>query len=83
MDLVPGHPFFDCFDKLTHEQKTRTATDLVNLVSSLYAITSSYCGSMIPNHSLADGQRSPRYIPAGSVPQSHCIGLPVYHWVVQ
>jgi len=44
MDLVPGRPFFDCFDKVTYEQETRMATDLVNVVSSLYAITSSYCG---------------------------------------
>jgi Phosphotransferase enzyme family len=72
MDLVLGRPFVDCFDQLTYEQKTRTATDLVNVVSTLYTLTSSYCGSMIYNQSLTDDQHSPRY---GSAPQSTYTGI--------
>ena len=72
MDVVPGRPFLDCFDQLTYEQKTRTATDLVNVLSTLHTITSSYCGSMIYNHLLTDDQHSPRY---GSAPSSSYTGL--------
>ena len=72
MDFIPGHVFYDCFDQLTYEQKTRTATDLVNVVSTLYTMTSSCCGSMIYNQSLTDDQHSPRY---GSSPPSTCTGI--------
>ena len=72
MDLVTGCLFVDCFDQLTYEQKTRTAIDLVNVVSTLYTMTSSYCGSMIYNQSLPDDQHSPRY---GSPPPSTCTGI--------
>ena len=72
MDFVPGRLFVVCFDQLTYEQKTRTATDLATVVSTIYTITSSYCGSMIYSQLLTDDQHSPRY---GSAPPSTCTGI--------
>ena len=82
MDLVSGRQFFDCFEGLTYEQKTRTATDLADAISSLYSITSSYCGSMVHNKSLTDSQRSPRYVFAGSSPLPPHTALPDNDFII-
>ena len=82
MDLVSGRQFFDCFDELTYEQMTRTATDLADALSSLYTITSSYCGSMMHNKSLTDSQRSPRYVFAGSSPLPPHTALPYNDFII-
>jgi hypothetical protein len=61
MDFIRGSRFVDCFDEFNYEQKTRTATDLALVVSELFSFTSSYCGALLRDQSLAEDQRSPRY----------------------
>ena len=71
MDFVRGSRFVDCFDELNYEQKTRTATDLALVVSELFSFTSSYCGTLLRDQSLAEDQRSPRYtVPEASTASS-------------
>jgi hypothetical protein len=61
MDFIPGKDLIDCFDEFSPEQATRTATDLADIVSQLFSITSNYCGSLLRDYSLTEDQYPPRY----------------------
>jgi len=41
-----GRPLGDCFENLTYLQKVRVGTDLVLVMSSLFKIRASQCGSL-------------------------------------
>jgi hypothetical protein len=61
MDYVPGKRFVDCFEELDYDQKKKTATDLALIKSEIFSFTSSHCGSLLRDQSLASNQRSRRY----------------------
>ncbi|GLB39087.1 hypothetical protein LshimejAT787_0602490 [Lyophyllum shimeji] len=72
MEYIPGCQLRDCFDKLSYPQKRQTATDLADVMSSLFSITGSYCGSILR---AKDITLPPRYDggssnPLGSQPSS-------------
>jgi len=46
MEYIPGRTLADCFETLTLQQKLRAATDMANIMSSLFRITASQCGSI-------------------------------------
>lgn len=46
MQYMPGRPLGDCFENLTYLQKIRVGTDLALVMSSLYKIKASQCGSI-------------------------------------
>ena len=46
MEYMPGRIMEDCFETLTLQQKLRTATDMANILSSLFRITAPQCGSL-------------------------------------
>jgi Phosphotransferase enzyme family len=48
MEYMPGLCLADCFEQLTYEQKRRTATDVAEIMFSLFNITSVQCGSISP-----------------------------------
>jgi hypothetical protein len=61
MDYIPGKRFVDCFEELDYNQKNKTATDLALIVSEIFSFTSSHCGSLLHDQSLASNRRSRRY----------------------
>ena len=61
MDYVPGKRFVDCFYELDYNQTSKTATDLALIMSEIFSLTSSHCGSLLRDQSLATHQRSRRY----------------------
>ncbi|KAL0958432.1 hypothetical protein HGRIS_000574 [Hohenbuehelia grisea] len=61
MDYVPGQRLADCWDELGYEKKTKTAKDLARVMAEMFVFTSSHCGSLLRDLSLADDQRSRRY----------------------
>ena len=73
MDYVPGKRFVDCFEELNYDQKNKTATDLALIMSEIFSFTSSHCGSLLRDQSLASHQRSRRYSDLGpiSTKESH------------
>jgi hypothetical protein len=48
MEYMPGLCLADCFEQLTYEQKRRTATDVAEIMFSLFNLTSAQCGSISP-----------------------------------
>jgi len=46
MEYMPGRTLWDCFETFTLQQKLRTAAGLANILSSLFRITVSQCGSI-------------------------------------
>ena len=49
MEYMPGLCLADGFEQLTYEQKLRTATDVAEIMFSLFNITSADCGSISPH----------------------------------
>ncbi|KIJ28591.1 hypothetical protein M422DRAFT_37289 [Sphaerobolus stellatus SS14] len=52
MQYLPGKRFIDCFEDLPAEKRYQTATDLARIISSIFTITASYCGSVLPDNRL-------------------------------
>lgn len=48
MEYLRGELLGDCFGRLTNQQKLRTSVDLAMVMSSLFIITASYIGSLLP-----------------------------------
>ena len=46
MEYMQGRPLGDCFDNLTYLQKIRVGTDLALVMSSLFKIKATQCGSL-------------------------------------
>jgi hypothetical protein len=46
MEYMQGRPLGDCFDDLTYLQKIRVGMDLAFVMSSLFKIKASQCGSL-------------------------------------
>ena len=46
MKYMPGRTLGHCIEALTFQQKLRVATDMANILSSLFRITASQCGSV-------------------------------------
>jgi hypothetical protein len=66
MQYMPGTRLGDCLDNLTDAQSLRTAMDMADIMFSLFQITASRCGSVLPiQHSSRDdstlGYVSPRH----------------------
>ena len=61
MDYVPGQRLMDCWDDMGVPQKPRTAKDLARVMAEMFALTASYCGTLLCGRSLSDSQRSPCY----------------------
>ena len=68
MDFVPGERLIDCWDELSPDAKRRNATDFAKILSSLYSITSTHCGSLISLASLSESQRARRFGDRPSLP---------------
>lgn len=68
MDHLPGERLIDCWDGFTPEQKRRTAEDLASVISTIYSITSTHCGSLLKDYPLQDNQRSCRFGDRPSLP---------------
>ncbi|KIJ23025.1 hypothetical protein M422DRAFT_276484, partial [Sphaerobolus stellatus SS14] len=48
MQYLQGERFTDCFEDLSNEKRYRTAKDLAKIISPIFNITASYCGSVLP-----------------------------------
>jgi len=48
MEYMPGQCLGDCFEHLNYSQKLRTATDLADIMASMFKITAPQCGSVSP-----------------------------------
>ena len=46
MEYMPGRTLGDCNEALIFQQKLRVATDMANILSSLFRITAPQCGSV-------------------------------------
>jgi len=46
MEYMPGRCLADCFEDLTYQQKLRTASDVADIMSSMFKITARQCGSI-------------------------------------
>lgn len=68
MDHLPGERLIDCWDDFTLEQRRCTAEDLASIMSTIYAITSTHCGSLLTDHSLRDSQSARRFGGPPSLP---------------
>jgi hypothetical protein len=51
MEYLPGCRLGDCLENLSHQQKLCVGTDLAYIMSSLFKITASQCGSVIMRRS--------------------------------
>ncbi|KIJ31397.1 hypothetical protein M422DRAFT_266935 [Sphaerobolus stellatus SS14] len=50
MQYVAGTGFIDCFEDLSAEKRYQTAIDIARIISSIFSITASYCGSVLPDN---------------------------------
>jgi hypothetical protein len=58
MEYMQGEPLGDCFERLTNQQKLRTGTALAMVMSSLFKITASRIGSLLPERCKDDSNLS-------------------------
>lgn len=61
MEYLQGIPFANCFESLTVEQKKKTALDVIEIMNTLYNITSTHAGSLLRDHSLRQDQCATHY----------------------
>lgn len=82
MDHLPGEQLIDCWDDFTQKQKRRTAEDLASIMNTIYSITSTYCGSLLKDHSLQDNQFARRFGDPPSLPLGIESDTPSGHFTV-
>jgi hypothetical protein len=71
MEYLSGTRFGDCFDNMTDNQRRATASDLANIMATLFAITSTSIGTILHANCLRKDQCSLHFGPKPVLSPTH------------